>query len=250
MTRTFQMKALSIVFGLGMVVLTSAPGHAENYVVLGDTSEPASVSGFLGTLQRVNVGEFSITYELFSTSPQDSGSSSRTLTTHAGIHGITWSEDKDKPCDIEVDAKELVDGRQAGDSKTAVLAADGHFEICKGSKGNAKTVQFSNSRYFLHGIGVCTTDHKDSADNRLKGIRIYATEVKANGTLNRMNNYEQNKHTNCNDKYWRTPVYCPSGYIASGLKVHHRDGYFTGIGLKCRKIELSSSPNLSDVPTP
>lgn len=248
MTTTFRLTTCSIALGLGFLV--SASSHAANYVVLGDTLEPDSISGFLGTMHRINVGEFSVTYELFSTGTQAHGSSSRTLTTYAGIHGITWSEDKDKPCDIEVDAKELVSGRRVGDSNTAVVAKDGHFEICKGSKGNTKEVQFSNSKYYLHGIGICTTDKKDSTENRLKGIRIYPTEVKDDGTLNRMSNYVQNKHTNCNDKYWRTPVYCPTGYIASGLKVHHRDGYFTGIGLKCRKVGLASSPNESDVPTP
>ncbi|NWG38511.1 MAG: hypothetical protein HXY27_00885 [Hydrogenophilaceae bacterium] len=242
-----QHTACSIALGLGL--LMSAPGHAANYVVLGDTSEPDGISGFLGTPHLINVGEFSVDYEPVSTGTQAHGSGSRTLTTYAGIRGITWSEDKDKPCDIVVDAKELVSGRQVGDSNTAVMAKDGHFEICKGSKGNTKVVEFGNSKHYVHGIGVCTTDKKDSTENRLKGIRIYPTEVKDDGTLNRMSNYVQNKHTNCNDKYWRKPVNCPTGYIASGLRVHHRDGYFTGIGLKCRKVELGNSPNKSDVST-
>ncbi len=62
MTCTFcKGKIRSIVLALGL--LMSAPGYAANYVVLGDTSEPASVSGFLGTMKLVNVGEFSIDYE-------------------------------------------------------------------------------------------------------------------------------------------------------------------------------------------
>lgn len=228
---------------VAMGCLFAFPSHAGSYLVLGDSTEPASISGFAATERKINVGEFDTTYQLFSTGTQAHGSSSQTVTTYAGIKGITWSEDNDKPCDMKVDAKELVSGLVYGDSKTAAVARDGEFGICGGKLGNEKRVQLSGAARYVRGVQVCTTDKKDSDDNRLKGIRLYIAEVKADGSVTALNNYEQDQHTNC--VVWRTTVNCPSGHIASGVRVHHRDGYFTGLGLKCRKVEVSSQPHKS-----
>ena len=224
-------------------LLLASPGHAENYLILGDSSAPGSVSGFAAAEKKINVGEFDTTYQLFSTGTQDHGSDSRTVTTYAGIKGVTWSEDKDKPCRIEVDAKELASELVYGDSRTPAVARDGSFEICSGKAGNEKAVRFSKASYYVRGVQVCTTDKKDSDDNRLKGIRLYIADVKPDGSVTFLNNYEQDKHTNC--ATWRSTVSCPAGSIASGLNVHHRDGYFTGLGLKCRKVEVNSQPHKS-----
>lgn len=154
---------------VAMGCLFALPSHAESYPVLGDAVEPDSVSGFAATENKINVGEFDTPYQLFSTGTQAHGSSSRTVTTYAGIKGVTWSEDKDKPCDIEVDAKELVSGLVYGDSKTPAVARDGEFGICGGKPGNAKRAHLSGATHYVRGVQVCTTDKKDSDDNRLKG---------------------------------------------------------------------------------
>lgn len=232
--------------GRGMVVLCllmAFPTYADSYLVLGDSTEPAGISGFAATEKKINVGEFDTTYELFSTGTQAHGSSTRTVTTYAGIKGITWREDKDKPCDMVVDAKELVSGLVYGDSKTAAVAPNGDFGICGGKPGNEKRVRLSAAAHYVRGVQVCTTDKKNSDDNRLKGIRLYIAEVKADGSVTALNNYEQDRHTNC--AVWRTTVSCPAGHIASGVRVHHRGGYFTGLGLKCRKVEVGSQPHKS-----
>ena len=239
-----RLRTLQVCSGMVVLCLLAAfPSRADSYLILGDSTEPSSISGFAGTEKKINVGEFDTTYEVYSTGTQSHGAGSHTVTTYAGIKGITWSEDKDKPCDIRVNAKELVSGLVYGDSKTAAVAKDGVFEICGGNPGNTKSVQFSNANYYVRGVQVCTTDKKNSDDNRLKGIRLYIAEVKSDGSVSALGNYEQDLHTNC--ATWRSTVTCPTGHIATGMRVHHRDGYFTGLGLKCRKVEVGSQPHKS-----
>lgn len=74
-------------------------------------------------------------------------------------------------------------------------------------------------------MAACTTDKKDSADNRLKGIRIYAAQVNADGTVKALNTFEDNKHNHC--EKWHAPVYCPAGHLVTGLKLYHKDDAFT-----------------------
>lgn len=110
-------------------------------------------------------------------------------------------------------------------------------------------MQYGNARpdlvvaYYVRGVQVCTTDEHDGDDDRLKGIRLYSADAKSDGLVTFLNNYEQDKHTHC--ATWRSTVTCPAGSIAPGLNVHHRDGSFTGLGLKWRRVEVSSQPHKS-----
>lgn len=187
---------------VAMGCLFALPGHAESYLVLGDSVEPGSVSGLAATEKKINVGEFDAPYLLFF----DGDSGARIEQPHCHDlrrdQGRHLGRRQGKPCDIEVDAKALVSGLGYGDSKTAAIAQDGNF-----------------------------------------GIRLYIAEVRADDSVIALNHCEQDKHTNC--AAWRAAVNCPAGHIASGLRVHHRDDYFTGLGLKCRKVEVGSQPHKS-----
>lgn len=186
-------------------------------------------SGYTGALLNVNAGEFSFD-EIIDDSE---GGYKQRRTVFAGIREISWSEKADKPCKIKAKSYALDHSISGGTSKTK--------SICSGSGGSEKTVKLTTSRHFIRGIAVCTTDKRDSSKNRLKGIRIYPALVSDNGTVTNLNNYEEVRRTNC-PKRFKPAVFCPTGFIASGLRVYHNTDSFRGVGLRCRRVIVSTTP--------
>jgi len=191
---------LSALFGL--VLLATTPGHAGETLTLGTATVPNRISGYTGDKKVADA--------------------------FYGVKQILWEEDNDKPCYLNVQAKKL----SSPEGKVAEIS------ICKGNAGNKKIVELTVDNHYLRGIAVCTTDRKDSSDNRLKGIRLYAAEVEPDGKVIALNAFEKNEHTNC--AKWHPAVYCPSGHIANAVYAYYKGGnkggYFTGLGLKCAKV--------------
>ena len=214
--------------------------HAD-FLVLAENWESDQVTGHSATMFRLNAGEYTYSYDW---PPRYTVSASREIredTTYAGIKGFSWWEDKDKPCKIEVHSVAL--NPVYPDSLTHVKSEpEGKSKsICNGSPGNEKKAKFvDGTDRYVRGVAVCTSEKKKSSDERLKGIRIYAAQVNGDGSVEELDVDRDDDHTNC--KQWHSPLYCPAGYIVSGLKVHHRDNYFTGLGIKCRRIETAESP--------
>jgi len=236
MKRSILRAAQGLALSASLLSVSVLPAQAAS-LVLGDSSEPDRISGYAGTMTRLNIGEFEHRYKR---GGYDGTTVTATATTYAGMQGITWSEDKDKPCEITAQARALNPAYVYEDGSTA-KAPSGSRNVCKGKPGNEKTVAFSNSRHYVRGVAVCTTDKQDSSDNRLKGIKLYAAEVNANGSVAALNAFEKSEHTNC--KIWHPAVECSAGAIVSGLRLYEKDGAFTGLGLKCRRVEVSASPN-------
>ena len=146
-----------------------------------------------------------------------------------GLKTVTWYEKADKPCKLTISARDLYDPDKL------VATSDYELDICGGAASNKKLVSFTDSRRnFIRGVAVCTTDKKDSSDNRLKGIKIFAAKVTTDGQVTELTTFEKNEHTNC--AKWRKAVYCPAGHVAHGIQIHHTDGYFRGLAVKCRKV--------------
>lgn len=227
---------------IGLLAATCyTPALLADSLVLTDDWESNQVSGHSATMFRLNAGEYTYKYDW---PPLNVVSSTREIleeTTYAGIKGFTWWEDGDKPCKITAHSVALNTVNSRSSSHVKSEPDDKSKSICDGSPGDKKKAKFvDGTDRYVRGVAVCTTDKKKSSDERLKGIRIYAAEVRSDGTVEALDVERDDKHINC--KQWHSPIYCPTGYIVSGLKVHHRNDYFTGLGIKCRRIEKAKTP--------
>ena len=101
----------------------------------------------------------------------------RKETTFAGVKGLTWWEDGDKPCSIKLHAVALnpVNPNSPSEVKYQPDGGGNDKSICNGSPANERSVKFldTTARY-VRGLAVCTSEEKKSGDERLKGVRIYA----------------------------------------------------------------------------
>jgi hypothetical protein len=219
----------------------SSTGAAS--LALGEAWESAQVSGHSGEMFRLNTGEYSYKYQWPLPRVISATREEREETTFAGVKGLTWWEDGDKPCRIMLHAVALnpVNPESPSEVKYQPDGGGNDKSICGGSPGNEKSVKFldTTARY-VRGVAVCTSEKKKSGDERLKGIRIYAAEIDANGRVNALDVDRDDAHVNC--RQWHAPIYCPAGHIVSGLQVHHRQGYFTGLGIKCRQVVTAATP--------
>ena len=181
----------------------------------------------------INVGGFSFEDPVGYGEKDDlGGDGSLRRTIYMGITGISWAEQGDKPCDVTVRATSL--------ESTIFRLNSRSKEICTDGTADLKTVRFSSYKNYLRGIAACTTDRKSSSNVCLKGISIYPAEVSSYGSVKELNTYEEVKHSSCAE--WFSPVFCPSGYVASGLKLSLSGGSFQGLGLMCRQITTATSP--------
>ncbi len=229
-------------FTIGLLAATCYTSALQaDSLVLTDDWQSAGVSGHSATMIRLNAGEYTYSYDW---PPLNVVSSSREIleeTSYAGIKGFTWWESGNKPCKITAHSVALNTVNSRSSTQVKSEPDDVSKNICVGSPGNEKKARFvDGTDRYVRGVAVCTSEKMKSSDERLKGIRIYAAEVKPNGSVEALDVDRDDMHTNC--KQWHAPIYCPTGYIVSGLKVHHRNDYFTGLGIKCRRIATAKTP--------
>ena len=145
-------------------------------------------------------------------------------------HGIRWWEHSDDPCKFRVYNRHINNGGIETPEK----------EWCGGGTGNEKWAERRGADEYITALQVCTTDKKDSTKNKIKGIRVWGRTLSA-GTLGPENGPDEDKHTNC--KKWKSKVSCPSGQIATKIKVYYNEhawsshGPATGISLGCRDVD-------------
>ncbi|HMH53981.1 MAG TPA: hypothetical protein VK548_27355 [Candidatus Acidoferrum sp.] len=157
-----------------------------------------------------------------------------------GLTAIEWWEDSDEPCKIRLDSVNV----NTGDVNQPELVLNGiqprlGSQPCS-SPGNRKRVAFAGAANWIHKVQVCTTDKKDSSEDKLKGIRIWPATVNDRSPLSISygSTAQEDKHTHC--EKWRSEVACPQGKIGARLRVHH-DGAETkviGLALECRTLRL------------
>lgn len=209
---------------------------AADFLILGTSEQAGRISGYDGTLMKVNVGEFTYREDTAPLTRPGYLTADKGVehTVYMGITGIEWWERADKPCRIQARSLSL--------DPTIGKASSNDKSICNGDSGNGKSVSFVGSRNYLRAVAACTNDKKDSSNNRLKGLRIYPARVDADGTVTALSTYEEVRHTNCPASGWHPVASCPAGHIATGLRVHHNGDWFRGISLKCRLVTKADSP--------
>ena len=209
--------------GFGLACLLALPGLGVAALTLGPASAgPDALSGYTGRLKVIDAADRGKeSWDL---------SSARDLPSALG--GIEWKEKGDKPCEIDVYTKTLDRGKNPY----------GQFglNLCDGNQASRKTVTFiDNPRYFVSGVQVCTTRKKDSSKNRLKGIRIFASQVSRDGEVTVVQGAKEEARRNHCDEPWHRKVECGPGEVAGALKVYYKhDDTIVGLGLRCQPVQV------------
>ncbi len=155
-----------------------------------------------------------------------------------GLARITWYEQGDDPCKLVLNNKDL---NTRAVTQPQIVLKGTYTNLGKApcsSPGNRKDVLLSGTDNWIYKVQACTTDKRDTGDNKLKGIRIWAATVNRRSPLSvsRGSSYQEDKHVHC--AKWHPAVACLNGKIASRLRVHY-DGAksrIIGLALECRTL--------------
>lgn len=123
--------------------------------------------------------------------------------------------------------------------------------------GNEKSAVLPNFDQYVYRLQVCTTDKRDTWDDKLKGVRIWSRSVRYKDykpgetpiLVDESTPHEDIHKPHC-DK-WHKPVQCAAGEIATGLRVHYstkNHNPISGLALLCRKLQLKDTAELNETP--
>lgn len=259
MTRNSRMNhsLFSLVQSLTLIAclmpIVARADSAPDLFKLGTSETPTAVSGYAGAWKELG-----------------KDSDYQTLRT------ILWGEKTDDPCGLFIDTAHIntsasfldkwsmpskpnvnpyVYGKFEIDTNTLEPRVDSaghvtHAEYVKlDCNGNSKMVSSMGNDKHIYKLSVCTTDKKNSYDNKLKGLRVWSRTLT-------YKNYQPGQtpelideptahealHTNC--EVWHTPVACEKGEVATRLRVHYNDTghrwWATGISLVCKKVLIAN----------
>lgn len=220
---------------LPVFYLSGMPSSYAEVSFTGTADYPTTISGYTGVEILRKVGEYAFT----ETRRTDSEYAEEYTVEHnssMGIHQLIMKESNDRPCNLKIFTKPLDDGEATAYSNTygydeRVVSTD----ICSGSDSKSLSVEFINPDMYIRGIEVCTTNKSDPDNDRIKGLRIYPAKVTQDGLVTSAVGSKEDTNPNCNNN-WKGAVYCPSGMIASGLRMYHNDDWYRGLSLICRQV--------------
>lgn len=158
---------------------------------------------------------------------------------YQGLVEVAWAEDSDIPCWFRVRSRHL----NTGSVQTNEVNLGG--ASCGESSSSLRSVGEAPGSTFINGIAVCRNNQ------RIKGIAVYYAVVGANGSVTQLQGWDgSDSGYNGNCSAWSPTRYCPSGKVATQLKVYHKSDTpafsnnikeaATGIALVCRAVELKS----------
>lgn len=140
-----------------------------------------------------------------------------------GLYGLTLEEDGDYACKMTAKTRHI-------NTASEKVTEDQLTRYCS-NPGSPKTVAFTLQDRYIRGVAVCL----NAAENNIKGIRIYGADLdKSTGDLDPKGEKEFSR-TNC--KHWKTAKYCGVNKIAVGVDVHHSTTKYSGIALRCKKVD-------------
>lgn len=224
-----------------LIWLLPAVAQAD-FFVLRDPVILDSVSGYIGNPTRLNIGRHAV----YSIGEDQNGASVRFDAGKAdlGIGGIKWGERGDKPCEFRLLPQYLNTIFPAGRTVEPLGGLVKTRNICpgQGRAGDFLTVRAkanNNQVAFVNGISVCVTKRKDSSKSRLKGIRLYGVTLHETAPLVRAVDAspEHNAQPHCKDN-WQEAVFCPAGFIATGLRIFENptEPSARGLSLRCKRV--------------
>jgi hypothetical protein len=155
-----------------------------------------------------------------------------TFASDKALRMMFFKEKTDDPRQIDVNGQSIrsVDAGSGGSTGLQTL------EIGGGAGGSTQVVDVGDLTY-VTAIQVCTTDKKESFDDKLKGVKAWGATLRADGTLQPNPTPVKFERTNC--AKWRAKVECPAGAIATALRAHYQFDKtgFSGLSLRCTKLK-------------
>jgi len=152
--------------------------------------------------------------------------------TKYGLSSFNFSENKDDPVQINVGTTELCNNNcKSGDSHK-LQVRDPMGAMLPQLWGVAVAED-----HYVTAIQVCLNGKDDSAKKKIKGLKLWGSRLKADGTLVADSSPNKKELNNC--KEWQDKISCPSGKIATGVKAHYVSDKvgFAGLALHCSSIK-------------
>lgn len=210
---------------------------------------------------------------------------------YQALRSIVWGEKTDEPCGLyiatshvnergsvidayDMPTKSVLDPYVFGEFTIKELAyqdsyvENGTLQRASAIKldcgGNLKEVSTIGNDQYVYKLKVCTTDKRNSADNKLKGIRVWSRALRYQDykpgaepiLVDEPTPHEAIHKPHCDR--WHEAVACGAGEIATGVRVHYNSGHrslvgnerdtITGLELLCRQLRLKDTAELSDTP--
>lgn len=148
----------------------------------------------------------------------------------SALTGTFIRENLDRPCQLTLFGRDI--GGQTGGRGNVIL------RLCNRATGTANatsSVINLDAPRFVRAIEVCTTNKKNTANDRLKGLRIIAASIDpTTGQVTSESTEESYEYARCNR--WHSRVSCPSGEVAVGMRVHANGKAIRGLELECAPV--------------
>jgi hypothetical protein len=87
---------------------------------------------------------------------------------------------------------------------------------------------------FVRGVAVCTQDTPNTADRSIRGLKVFYSRVKEDGTLEKSDDPEVWSGEGC--AKWEDRVTCPDGMLAVGIRGHRDAKGYRAMGLVCSPL--------------
>jgi hypothetical protein len=183
------------------IVWTSGAGHF------------VGLSGYSGSFLAVPIG--------------DNVSLPQASTQYA-VTGLAIREAWDKPCAV------FLYGRELGTNPASDLIVGEDDIGCSSATITLHDVQLGRNRY-VRAIQACTNDN---ANHRLKGLKVWSVYIDpSTGAMTNESVTDSYSQTNC--KEWHDVVTCPTGEVATGVRMNVENDAFVGVELKCAPVEVN-----------
>ena len=156
------------------------------------------------------------------------------------ISGLETAETSDRPCRVGI----LRKGLPGHD--------DAYYNYDYGIYGNQQLNQgcppsflptdwipsrkragfFERDNLYVNAAEVC--DSKNNNNERIKGIRVFASRITEDGTVQIVQEQDEFARNNCGT--WQDRVTCPADEVATGIIAHFDDDGFVGLQLRCSRL--------------
>ncbi|MCU0657648.1 MAG: hypothetical protein MUF64_21015 [Polyangiaceae bacterium] len=163
------------------------------------------------------------------------------------IYALEWSERNDDPCWFR--SLGIWRNKDAGWNFSS---PEHRVASCTEHPASRKTIYLqdpktaTSSSRFIRSVQVCTSEKKDSYNEKLKGIRVKSARFDpATNTFVSENAIEESYRNNC--KNWEPEVTCPEGQAATAIylqvgQVGKGTNAYNGIALQCASPEPQPPP--------
>ena len=141
---------------------------------------------------------------------------------HTAVTLIHSKERSNAPCYLHV-TKHDINGSSSPGYAT--------WDECGGTSVEFKSIGFTlGTGLYVYGIQACTNNKNNQ---RVKGIRVFGGPIQ-DGVIQPIGLFDDFSRPNCSN--WHNAVYCPSGQVATKVRIHHTGDDINGLSLGCRVV--------------